>query len=183
MSARSRRVAIATATVMAIAMIVVFWVFSSGWSLRLTFVPGVVLAYGLFLLTVARKPPAPERLLPLYLLALAVQMLHFAEEYVTGFYVRFPELFGGGAYTAETFVMFNMSAYFAFVIGAILPYKGIVAPMMIPLFFITYGVIGNAITHVIFAIAAGGYFPGLYTSLLYWLLAPLLIRELWRVTR
>lgn len=171
------------ATVMAVVMIVVFWVFSSGWSLRLTFVPGVVIAYVLFLLTVTRKAPAPERLLPIYLLAVAVQMLHFAEEYVTGFYVRFPELFGGAAYSADAFVIFNMSAYFAFILGAIMIYKKVRGPMMIPLFFITYGVIGNAITHVIFAIVAGGYFPGLYTSFLYWVLAPLLLRELWKGTR
>lgn len=164
-------------------MIVVFWVFSSGWSLRVTFVPGVVLAYVLFLLTVTRKAPAPERLLPLYLLAVAIQMLHFAEEYITGFYTKFPELFGGWAYSSDTFVVFNMGAYFAFIVGAILIHRKIRAPMVIPLFFITYGVIGNAVMHAVFAIWVDGYFPGLYTSLLYWVLAPLLLRELWRSTR
>lgn len=171
------------ATLMALAMITVFWLFSSGWSLRLTFIPGVVLAYALLLLTVRRKAPDSTSLLPLYLLALAVQMLHFAEEYVTGFYSKFPELFGGAAYSVDTFVVFNMSAYFLFVLGAIMLYRKVREPMMIPLFFIAYGVIGNALSHLVFAIIAGGYFPGLYTSLIYWVLAPLLVRALWRGTR
>ena len=177
------RLALITATIMALVMIVVFWIFSSGWSLRLTFVPGVILAYILFLLTIKRKAPAPQRLLPLYLIAVAVQMLHFAEEYLTGFYAKFPALFGGAAYSPEVFVAFNMSAYFAFIIGAVFIYKKTRPLMMIPLFFITYGVLGNAITHVIFAIYVGGYFPGLYTALIYWLLAPFLLRELWNGTR
>lgn len=179
---RSKRV-IAIATGMAIVMIAVFWIFSSGWSLRLTFVPGVVLAYALLLFTVARKAPEPERILPAYLVAVAMQMLHFAEEYATGFYEQFPVLFGGAPYAPSTFVIFNMCAYFAFVLGAIMLYQKVREPMLIPLFFITYGVIGNAVTHVIFAIMVGGYFPGLYTSLLYWVLAPILLRGLWRGTR
>lgn len=183
MSYRPRTIAVPIATAMAVAMITLFWVFSSGWSLRVTFVPGVVGAYILFLLTARRKAPAREQLLPVYLVALAVQMLHFAEEYVTGFYDKFPALFGAPGYSRETFVLFNMGAYCAFVIGALIIQKKLRAPMMIPLFFISYGVIGNAITHAIFAISVGGYFPGLYTSLAYWVLAPALLRALWRTTR
>lgn len=171
------------ATLMALGMATVFWILSSGWSLRLTFIPGVLLAYVLFLLTITRKAPDPKKLLPLYLLAVAIQTLHFAEEYLTGFYDKFPELFEGAAYPVDTFVVFNMCAYFLFILGAVMIYRKMREPMMIPLFFIAYGVIGNAISHLVFAIVAGGYFPGLYTSFAYWILGPLLLRALWQGTR
>lgn len=110
-------------------------------------------------------------------------MLHFAEEYVTGFYQAFPVLFGGQAYSVNTFVVFNMCAYCLFLIGGIILHQQKRALMMMPLFFISYGVLGNAISHLAFSLMVQGYFPGLYTSFAYWVLAPLLIKSLWQETR
>lgn len=55
--------------------------------------------------------------------------------------------------------------------------------MIIPLFFVMYRIIGNAIAHLIFCIVEGGYFPGIYTSLIYWIIGPIIIKRLWNETR
>jgi Protein of unknown function with HXXEE motif len=158
---------------------VLFWVFSSGWSLRVTFVPGMIAAACLYLSLRGRKLSS-ERLNELYLLGIACQLLHFAEEYLTRFDERFPVLFGGEPYPRDIFVMFNLLSYAVFIVGWLGLKRGI-QPLFIPaLFFVTYGMIGNAIMHVVFCIMVGGYFPGIYTSLLYWLLGPLTLREILR---
>lgn len=170
-------------TLMAIGMIGAFSYFSSGLSLIVTFVPGVVLAYGLYLRTCYRVNPVAEQLVPVYFLSLGVQMLHFAEEHYTHFDVAFPRLFGSAAYPHNLFVTFNMGAYLLFIIGGLAIYRGVKPLMFIALFFIACGIVGNAIGHLCFSIAVGGYFPGLWTSLLYWPLGVYTLRQLWRSTR
>lgn len=159
-----------------------FWILSSGWSLRVTFVPGMITAAVLYLY-VRRRRLWSERLNELYLLGLACQLLHFAEEYLTHFDQRFPVLFGGEPYPRDIFVVFNLFSYAVFIIGWLGVKRGI-QPLFIPaLFFVTYRMIGNAIMHVVFCIMVGGYFPGIYTSLLYWVLGPLTLREILHSTR
>ncbi len=164
-------------------MITAFSYFSSGLSLIVTFVPGVVLALIFYFLTIFKKQPEPDRVLPIYLLALGIQFLHFAEEYVTGFNYKFPALFNSPEYPINTFVVFNMFAYFMFILGAIMIYKKVKPPMIIPLFFVMYGIIGNAIAHVIFCLIVKGYFPGIYTALVYWVIGPIIIKKIWDETR
>ena len=53
---------------------------------------GLVVAYVVW--AAARWKDDPAAVLLVYLFALAVQCLHFTEEYVTGFQHQFPELFG-----------------------------------------------------------------------------------------
>jgi len=166
-------------TLIAISLIIGFTIFSSGLSLILTFVPGVILAYVLYLLSFYRKLPEPEQFIPLYFFALAVQMLHFAEEHATNFEVVFPTLFNSAPYPHDLFVSFNMIAYFMFVLGGLAIYWKIKPLTLIALFFVSYGVLGNAIAHLAFAIVSQGYFSGLYTSFAYWILAPLLLRSIW----
>lgn len=116
-------------------------------------------------------------------MAIAVPLLHFAEEYATGFTVAFPELLGTEPTSPNTFLVFNMSAYVAFVFGGPVICPRARAPMMIPLFFIGYRVTGNASTHTVLAIVVGGTFRAPASSLLYCVFAPLLVRELCRSTR
>ena len=164
-------------------MIAAFTYFSSGLSLIVTFVPGVILALIFYFLTIYKKQPEPVKILPLYLLGLGIQFLHFAEEYITGFNYRFPALFNSSEYPLNTFVVFNMFAYFMFILGAMMIYKKIRPPMIIPLFFVIYGIIGNAIAHMIFCLIVRGYFPGIYTALIYWIIGPILIKRIWSETR
>jgi Protein of unknown function with HXXEE motif len=170
-------------TIVAIFLIIAFSIFSSGLSLIVTFVPGMILAYVLYLVTFFRKLPDALDILPLYFFALAVQFLHFAEEHATHFDVAFPALFNAPPYPHNLFVSFNMVAYFMFIIGGLAIYWKFKPLTLIALFFVSYGVLGNAIAHLVFAIVAKGYFPGLYTSLLYWILAPMLLKRIWHFSR
>lgn len=54
-----------------------------------------------------------------------------------------------------------------FLLGGLALYRRVKPLSFIALFFVLYGVIGNAVAHAIFGVVARGYFPGLYTSLAY----------------
>ncbi|RLQ89237.1 HXXEE domain-containing protein [Notoacmeibacter ruber] len=157
-----------------------------GMPLLATFVPGLAFALGLLAFLRKQNVAMAEgaRLYPLYFGTLAWQFIHFAEEYITGFRSRFPELFGSTPYSAELFVEINMISYFVFVIAFLLVFEGRRRFLLIPvLFFVIYGAIGNAIAHTYWALWSGGYFPGLFTAQLYWVLGPMLLARLlgsWR---
>lgn len=74
-------------TVIAVAMAIAFTRLSSGWSLTVTFVPGVVFSWLVFAWMYAARIELPraDRFGPLFFAALAIQFLHFAEEFGTGF--------------------------------------------------------------------------------------------------
>jgi hypothetical protein len=168
---------------MALAMIAIFCYGSQGWSLIVTFVPAVPLALWLYYKTCYQKCPPPEKVLVLYFIGIGCQLLHFAEEHAYGFDCLFGPLFGGSAYDHNTFVTFNMVAYFLFIIGGLAFYKGIKPLMFLAMFFICYGMVGNAIGHFLFCIKVGGYFPGAYSSVLNIFLSVPLIYNLWKSTR
>lgn len=120
--------------------------------------------------------PATNKILPLYLLALSVQMLHFAEEYVTGFVVALPALFGQEPYPEDYWLIFNMAAYSFFILGAIVLFRQITELAIIPLFFIIVGVILNGLAHIGITLYTMAYFPGMYTALIYLIIGPLFIK-------
>jgi len=159
---------------MTLILVAVFTYLSPGLSLIVTFVPAIVLAYVCYLLTSFQQMPEPSRVLPVYLIAFGVQFLHFAEEFTTEFYTRWPvEVFNAAPFELSTFVQINMVSYAAFALGAVAIYRGIKGPMLIVWFFTLMGVIGNGILHPIYPVLATGefgYFPGLYTSVIYLIL-------------
>lgn len=142
------------------------------------FIPGLLASLGFYFLVTRNGIPNPDKMVPLYLFALAVQLLHFLEEYQGEFYIEAPELFNLKPLTTELFVQFNILAYFLFILGAIAWLKKIKFGMVIPLFFILFGVMGNAIGHIALALFVKGYFPGLYTALAYVVIGPLMIGKL-----
>jgi Protein of unknown function with HXXEE motif len=147
---------------------------------RLSFAPAIVAAFFCYLLTSYRQMPKVDRVLPIYLLALAIQFLHFTEEYIYGFQFRLTEIMSGmPPFKTNVFVAFNMIAYCLFLLAGLGMYKGIKFAMIIVWFFVIGGVLGNAIWHPLLALRVGGYFPGLYTSFAYWILGPILVRRLW----
>lgn len=155
-----------------------FWFGSHGSSLRVTFVPGVAGAYmiTLWVWRTGRPLPAGRVGVPFFFVALAVQFLHFAEENAMCFASKFPHMYGGDAYDATTFVTFNMISYAVFTMAAIgLWFAGIRKLLLPVLFFCVYGAFGNACAHLWWMIRSGQYFPGLYTSLAYWIVGPFLI--------
>ena len=148
---------------------------------KFAFLPSMILAFVCYLRTSYRMMPKPEAVLPIYLIGLAIQFLHFTEEYVYGFHFRVAEIMAGmPPFDPDVFVAFNMIAYALFILGAVGIYRGIRFSMIIVWFFAIGGALGNAIWHPLLAIRVGGYFPGLFTSLLYWILAPLLLKRLWK---
>ncbi|MFO1253300.1 MAG: HXXEE domain-containing protein [Inhella sp.] len=179
---------LALATLLAVGLGTLFGCLSAGLSLWLTFVPGLLCSWGLLLWMYRARTalPSPRRFLPLFMGLLAVQCLHFAEEYLTGFRIQFPLLYGGAPYSAELFVVFNMAAYALFSVACLLSLHTRLRFLLLPvLFFVVYGAIGNAISHSLWSLLAGRYFPGLYTAQLYWVMGPLALQGLlgrWRAT-
>jgi len=148
--------------IIAIISIVIFFIVHP--AQRLSFVPAMVLAFVCYLLTSYREMPKVERVLPVYLVALAIQFLHFTEEYVYGFHQRVTEIMAGmPPFNINVFVAFNMIAYCLFLLAGLGMYKGIKFPMIIVWFFAII-VLGNAIWHSLLTLKVDGYFPGLYTS-------------------
>jgi len=162
---------------LAFAMIVTFWSVSRVLSTVMIFIPAVLVSFIFYFFTARKNSPEPEKVLPLYLIALAVQFFHFLEEYLTGFTVRVAELPGQSEMVMETWIIFNMCAYAAFVLGGIALLKKNKEFMIIPIFFVIVGVVLNAVGHVLISLYVGGYFPGLYTALIYFLLGPMLVKR------
>ena len=167
-------------TVMATVLVTGFIHFSPGWALIVTFVPGMVASAAiLWVMFVFEWPlPEPDRFLPIYILGLALQMLHCAEEFAFDFMSRFPALYGGEPFTERVFVLFNLIAYALFAASGVLATQYHLKWLFLPaLFFVVYGGLGNAIAHTFWAVHAGAYFPGFVTGLVYWWLGPLMLTQ------
>ncbi|MBX9602943.1 MAG: HXXEE domain-containing protein [Bryobacteraceae bacterium] len=174
---------LAIGTVIATVMAATFSYLSSGLSLIITFVPGLLFSWLAFVQIYRKQvvPPSAASFVPLFFVGLAVQFLHFAEEYSTGFATRFPELYGGVAYSDRLFVSFNMLSYTIFTLACLAAFvKGHRFMLMPVLFFIVYGAIGNAVSHTWWSLQTRSYFPGLMTAQLYWILGPSLLLRLLR---
>jgi len=159
-------------TVMALVMATIFTLLSSGMSLIVTFVPGVVFSWLVYAWLFVKKVelPTSSAFLPLFFALLAVQFIHFAEEFVTGFSSKFPLLYSGMPYSADLFVTFNMVSYAIFALGCILALTTNLRFLLIPpLFFIMYGAIGNAIAHTWWSLYLQSYFPGLVSAQIFWI--------------
>lgn len=146
----------------------------------LIFIPTVGISYIIYLYRFYNSIPAPNKTLPLYLLLVAIQFLHFTEEYLTGFNVKLPALLGQAPYPMEYWIIFNMIAYFVFIMGGIILYKQIKELLIIPIFFILTAVIINSIAHLLLSIYVGGYFPGLITAIIYLCITPLFLYNVLR---
>ena len=159
-------------------MIAIFWYVSLSIPIVIVFIPGAIITFVLYLNPFQKNLPKPDKILPVYLVALGIQLLHFAEEYVTDFHLVVPELLNQPDYPLDYLVVFNMVAYAAFILGTIVLMKQIKVLMVIPLFFIVVGVFLNSVGHVLISIYVGGYFCGLYTAIIYFFLWPVLIKRL-----
>lgn len=115
-------------------------------------------------------------------LALWAQSLHFAEEYLQEFYLRFPELLGLTAWPETFFLTFN-SAWLAVWAIAIAALAKLPRATTFPLWFLAIALVANGIAHPLMAITTGGYFPGLWSSPLVGILGFVLLRRLVFATR
>jgi hypothetical protein len=122
---------------------------------------GLVIAY-LFWIA-ARWNNDPAAVLPMCLLAIAVQCLHFTEEYLTGFQRQFPRLMGY-EWSDGRFVAFNMAWLAVFVLAALGVYRRVPLAYLIVLFLALAGGVGNGAGHLLLSATQGRYFPGVATA-------------------
>jgi Protein of unknown function with HXXEE motif len=141
---------------------------------------GLVLAYGVWV--AARWKNDAATVLPIYLLAIALQCLHFTEEYVTGFQHQFPRLFGED-WSDARFVTFNMLWLAAFVLAGLGVYRRVQLAYLIVLFLALIGGVGNGASHLVLSATYRGYFPGLITAPFCLLVGILLINRLFAGTQ
>lgn len=119
-------------------------------------------------LSLARSSPvdaATERASAAAVLAIAtaIQSVHFAEEWITDFHVRFPGLLGLGPMRPSFFVSFNL-AWIAVWIASVPHLRRGRRAAFFAAWFIAIAGMLNGIAHPLMAVVSGGYFPGLVTS-------------------
>jgi hypothetical protein len=168
----------AVGTVIALVMCAVFITLSSGRSLLVTFLPGLGVAWSIYAWMFLKKIELPraEAFVPLFFVGLAIQFLHFSEEFITDFRTFFPVHYGGTPYSNNLFVVFNLLSYAIFTTACVLVFFRNVRFLFMPvLFFIVYGALGNAIAHTSWVFDAGAYRPGFVTALAYWIVGPWLL--------
>lgn len=153
-------------------------IFSPSLWIALIFIFFLAVSLGYYLFYYPEHPTPNLRLAQWYFVALAVQCLHFIEEYLGSFYIQFPALFDLEPIERDEFVIFNLGAYAIFILGGIAIFKNARSYMLIPIFFILLGVMANGIIHVLLALWTGAYFPGLLTAIIYLILGPWLLKLL-----
>lgn len=164
----------------AVIAIILFWYSSRTITSVIIFIPGVIISYIFCLGYLKNRTTTADKLLPWYLFAMAIQLIHFLEEYKTGFIEKLPALVDQVPYPLDDWIALNMIAYAVFVLGGIVLHRRIHALLIIPVFFILIGVVFNGIAHVLLSLYVGGYFPGLITALIYIVLGPYLVRLMFK---
>lgn len=97
------------------------------------------------------------------LVAVLVQAVHFAEEAGTGFHVQFPALLGLPPMSFALFLAFNL-AWLVIWRASVPGLRAGRAFATFAAWFLAIAGVLNGIGHPAFAVAVGGYFPGLFTS-------------------
>lgn len=115
------------------------------------------------------------------ILTIACQVLHFAEETRGELNRRLPELFELEPVAMSSFVSLNLVAIAVFLLSVAALRAGVSAALF-PLWFLAVASVFNALLHPALAFAAGGYFPGLFTSVVVGVAGLLLLRGLARIT-
>lgn len=154
------------------------FIYIGGTALLATFIPALFVAWLVFIGMYLKSVPLPKGtvFIPLFMIGIAWQFLHFTEEFSNHFSDLFPVLYGLPAFTHVKFISINMVSYFLFTIATILVFTKGLKFLMIPvLFFVMGGALGNAIWHSWWVIWLNGYFPGFYTAQVYWVISFILI--------
>lgn len=121
---------------------------------------GLVASY--FLWAFTDWHAAPSKILPLYVLAIAVQFLHVAEEFSSGFQRKFPQLLGY-QWTDARFLAFNALWIAIFVLAALVIRRTAIAYLMV-IFLALAGGVANGSGHILLFAVEHGSFPGIITA-------------------
>jgi hypothetical protein len=102
---------------------------------------------------------------PVLGIATAIQSVHFVEEWITGFHVRFTALLGLDLdpMPLSFFVTFSLAWLAIWIVSIPFLRVGRRAAFFSAWFLAIAGIL-NGVAHPMMAIASGGYFPGLITS-------------------
>ena len=119
-------------------------------------------------LTLTRGPgssdPAARRRVSGFLaVAIVTQGVHFAEEWAADFNERFPALLGLHPWSIELWAGFNL-VWMAIWCLSLLGLRRGWRPALFPVWFLALACLINCVAHPLLALAAGGYFPGLWSS-------------------
>jgi hypothetical protein len=112
---------------------------------------------------------------------LAFQAVHVGEEFLAGFYTRFPDMLGQARWSPTFFVSLNLIAIAMWIV-AIPALAARWRAALLPLWLLGVAGVLNGVGHVLLAIVAKGYFPGLVTGPLVAVAAAILLRRLFSVT-
>jgi hypothetical protein len=139
------------------------------------------IAFIAWLLTTYRKPADPERVMPLYLLTIAAQLVHVTEEYLMMFPPRFSELFSLEMVVSSQ--IFAVAIYGVATIIYLLAGAGLYARNPAANYVVWFVIIGpgliNSVAHLAFLPLSGSwYFPGIITVVLPTVMSLLLHRRL-----
>jgi hypothetical protein len=118
-----------------------------------------------------------KRVLIIYGAAVALQAVHFLEEYRTGFQREFPGLFGY-EWSDSLFATFNLVALGVFFLAWVGLLAGIRLSFLLVWFMTVVGGLGNGIFHIGVSLSRGAYFPGSMTAVVHLVVGVLLLREL-----
>jgi hypothetical protein len=136
-----------------------------------------VVAWVAWLKTTYAYPVRSRKVIAVYLCAIAFQFIHMSEEYIGGFPHEIVELFHSPRqWTEKSFLL-----TFVFGFGAlwVLAAAGALYQLRIANFMLWFYALGagliNAISHFVFPILKGGYFPGVYTAAGHLIMSALLI--------
>ena len=142
----------------------------------------LVVALGLAVVRPPRSDTtARDRLIALFLIGIAAQSIHFMEEFLTGLYQKWPELLGLTPWSAEFFVIFNVSWIAVWILSAVGLRAGIRAALF-PTWFFAIAMAVNFVVHPLLALNAGGYFPGLWSCPLVGVIGVVLLGRLGNYT-
>ncbi len=132
------------------------------------------------------RGPLPERgaLTPALFAGLFVQLLHIGEELLTGFAPRWTEEILGAsqayAVSGSLFAGVNLIGLGLFALGFLgcVRYRRRALAVLLWMAVVLISIAGPVL-HLFYAMRVGGYFPGLYTSMLFWVVGPLLFIQMW----
>jgi hypothetical protein len=144
-----------------------------------------VLAWVGWVTTSYAYPVTSRKVIATYLCAVAFQLVHLSEEYLGGFPHELVQLFHSPrAWSERSFLLmfgFGFGALWVLAAAGAL-YQVRVANFMLWFYALGAGLI-NAVSHFVFPILKGGYFPGLYTAGGHLILSALLITFLLQESR
>lgn len=135
-----------------------------------------LLGFLAWLFTTYKRPADPQKVLPLYLLLVGLELIHMSEEAVMDFAGEFGRLFGDDFSIFQPMVLLFSGIWVLAGFGLI--YRNPVANFFVWFVAIGPGVV-NGIAHVLFPLLDGSlYFPGLITVVFPFAASLVLIKQL-----